>query len=74
MLSAQWRRQSIERNQRWVGWRGEVIIDEVGREGSMVGRNHAYKTVVLQEPAGLGEFVGVEVTEARGGYLLASSV
>jgi threonylcarbamoyladenosine tRNA methylthiotransferase CDKAL1 len=74
MLSSQWRRQSIERNQRWVGWRGEVIIDEVGREGSMVGRNHAYKTVVLREPVGLGEFVGVEVSEARGGYLLASSV
>jgi len=74
MLSTQWRRQSLERNRAWVGWEGEVIVDEVGRKGSMVGRNHAYKTVVLQEPVGQGEFVNVKVSEARGGYLLANTV
>jgi len=74
MLSTQWRRQSLERNRAWVGWEGEVIVDEVGWEGSMVGRNHAYKTVVLREPVGQGEFVKVKVSEARGGYLLANTV
>jgi len=34
-----------------------------------VGRNHAYKTVVLHEPIALGKFVNVRVTDAHGGYL-----
>lgn len=72
ILSAQWRRQSLERNRAWVGWEGEVIVDEVGRKGSMVGRNHAYKPVVLREPVEHGEFVNAKVSEARGGYLLAN--
>jgi tRNA A37 methylthiotransferase MiaB len=35
----------------------------------MVGRNFAYKPVVIREKAGLGDFVRVKVTEALGGYL-----
>jgi MiaB-like tRNA modifying enzyme len=69
-LSALWRRQSMEGSQQWKGWEGEILVDEVGKEGSMVGRNFAYKAVVIREKAGLGDFVRVKVTEARGGYLL----
>ena len=54
-----------------MGWKGEILIDEPGRGGSFVGRNYAYKPVVLRAAAELGEFVKVEVTEARFGYLLA---
>jgi tRNA A37 methylthiotransferase MiaB len=40
---------SAERNQRWVGWSGKVLIDEKGKvEGSWVGRNFAYKPIVIQ--------------------------
>ena len=68
-LSALWRRQSLEGSQRWKGWEGEILIDEVGKEGSMVGRNFAYKPVVLEDEVDLGEIVRVRVTEAHGGYL-----
>jgi threonylcarbamoyladenosine tRNA methylthiotransferase CDKAL1 len=68
-LSALWRRQSLEGSQRWKGWEGEILIDEMGRGGSMVGRNLAYKLVVIEDEVGLGEIVGVQVTEAHGGYL-----
>jgi threonylcarbamoyladenosine tRNA methylthiotransferase CDKAL1 len=68
-LSALWRRQSLEGSQRWKGWEGEILIDEMGRGGSMVGRNLAYKPVVIEDEVGLGEIVGVQVTEAHGGYL-----
>jgi tRNA A37 methylthiotransferase MiaB len=68
-LSALWRRQSLEGSQRWKGWEGEILVDEVGKEGSMVGRNFAYKAVVIREKASLGDFVRVKVTEAHGGYL-----
>lgn len=41
---------SLERNRRWVGWSGKVFVDEVGRvPGSWVGRNFAYKPVVLKD-------------------------
>ena len=73
-LSALWRRQSLEGSRRWMGWKGEILIDEAGRDGSMVGRNHAYKTVVLHEPVALGEFVKVRVTDTHGGYLSGQTV
>ena len=38
------KRISLERNLRWVGWVGEVLVDEKGKvEGSWVGRNFANK-------------------------------
>ena len=43
------RRLSLERNLRWVGWNGEVLIDEKGKvQGSWVGRNFAYKPVTIK--------------------------
>ena len=73
-LSSLWRRQSLEGSRRWMDWKGEILIDEAGRGGSMVGRNHAYKAVVLHEPVTLGEFVKVRVTDTHGGYLSGQTV
>jgi MiaB-like tRNA modifying enzyme len=43
------RRVSLEQNKRWIGWVGEVLVDEKGKvEGSWVGRNFAYKPVVVK--------------------------
>jgi tRNA A37 methylthiotransferase MiaB len=36
----------------------------------VIGRNFAYKPVVLSDDLPRGQFVEVEITEARGGYLL----
>jgi len=73
MLTRLWRQLSLERGLRWMGWKGEILIDEVGHGGSFVGRNYAYKPVVLRAAARPGDFVKVEVTESRVGYLLAQS-
>jgi tRNA A37 methylthiotransferase MiaB len=63
---------SLERNKRWIGWVGEVLVDEKGKvEGSSVGRNFAYKPVVLKGPDNLlGKSVKVKVVEASTTYLL----
>ena len=37
---------SKSRNSMWMGWKGEVIVDEVNNN-NIVGRNYAYKSVVL---------------------------
>lgn len=71
MLTRLWRQLSLERGLRWMGWKGVILIDEVGNGGSFVGRNYAYKPVVLRAATKPGDFVNVEVTESRGGYLLA---
>jgi threonylcarbamoyladenosine tRNA methylthiotransferase CDKAL1 len=65
------KRLSLERNQRWVGWSGEVLIDEKGKfEGSWVGRNFAYKPIAIQSVDNLlGKTLNVKVTEASTTYL-----
>jgi threonylcarbamoyladenosine tRNA methylthiotransferase CDKAL1 len=74
MLTGLWRRQSLEGNRRWDGWSGEVIIDKPGRGDSMMGRNFAYKPIVIKEFAELGDFVKVKVTDLRSGYLLGQVI
>jgi threonylcarbamoyladenosine tRNA methylthiotransferase CDKAL1 len=65
------KRISLERNLRWVGWEGDVLVDEKGKvEGSWMGRNFAYKPVVLKSPENLlGKTLQVEVVEASPTYL-----
>jgi threonylcarbamoyladenosine tRNA methylthiotransferase CDKAL1 len=65
------KRLSAERNQRWVGWSGEVLVDEKGKvEGSWVGRNFAYKPIVVKSTDNLlGKTLQVKVVDALGTYL-----
>jgi len=65
------KRVSAERNLRWIGWSGEVLVDEKGKfEGSWVGRNFAYKPIVIQSTDNLlGKTLTVKVTEASTTYL-----
>ncbi len=51
-----------ERNSLWKGWRGEIVIDEIGKV--VQGRNYAYKPVVLYSTSNrsqLGEKLHAEV-------------
>ena len=65
------KRLSLERNQRWVGWSGCVLVDEKGKmEGSWVGRNFAYKPIVIKSNDNLmGKTLQIKVVEALGTYL-----
>ena len=66
------RRISLEKNKAWVGWRGQVLIDEAGkRAGSWVGRNFAYKPVVVRSDEDLfGRVLNVRVVGAFQSHLL----
>jgi MiaB-like tRNA modifying enzyme len=45
------RKIALERNQRWIGWTGDILVDEAGRiPCSWIGRNFAYKPVVVKSP------------------------
>jgi threonylcarbamoyladenosine tRNA methylthiotransferase CDKAL1 len=65
------KKASLKRNQRWVGWSGEVLVDEKGKTpGSWIGRNFAYKPVTLKNVANLlGETLRVKVVKGFSTYL-----
>ena len=62
---------SLEKNQRWVGWSGEVLVDEKGNvPSSWIGRNFAYKPVIVKSSAELlGKTLQVKVVKAFSTYL-----
>ncbi len=61
----------LKSGERWLGWIGEILIDEVGKKGKMVGRNFAYRPIVIDAPSeSLGKFVEVEVVDVEKTYLM----
>jgi MiaB-like tRNA modifying enzyme len=61
---------SLENNKRWIGWEGEILVDEKVKEGTLVGRNFAYKPIVIKEKNLLGKFVNVKIFDAEQKWLL----
>jgi len=69
------KRISFERNRAWMGWEGRALFDERGKWGSWMGRNFAYKPVVVKAGGSLvGRFVQVRVVNAFSTYLEAEVV
>jgi len=66
------KRISFEKNRAWIGWEGTVLFDERGKGESWMGRNFAYKPVVVKVCESLlGRFVQVRVVNAFSTYLEA---
>ena len=66
------RRISFEKNRAWMGWEGTVLFDERGKGESWMGRNFAYKPVVVKGGESLvGRFVQVRVVNAFSTYFEA---
>ncbi len=38
---------AYEQNLKWKNWEGKILIDEIGKNGTLVGRNFAYKPVII---------------------------
>jgi threonylcarbamoyladenosine tRNA methylthiotransferase CDKAL1 len=69
------RRISLEKNRAWMGWEGTALFDERGKGESWMGRNFAYKPVVVKGGESLvGRFVQVRVVNAFSSYLEAELV
>lgn len=60
----------IESNKAWIGWSGPVLITEKGSKGGMLGRNEAYKIVIVQEDLSPGTMVDVEITSSERTHLI----
>ena len=53
---------AFEGNKKWRNWQGDIIIDEVGKDNTFVGRNPAYKPVIVSGNYVLGQAIKVKVT------------
>jgi len=62
---------SLDRNQRWTKWSGEILVDEKGKvPGSWIGRNFAYKPVTVKSTSTLlGKTLKVKIAKAFQTYL-----
>lgn len=58
-----------KQNKKWIGWTGEVIVDEKIKDG-MGARNYAYKQIVIRKNVPLGSKVKVKITEADTYFLV----
>jgi MiaB-like tRNA modifying enzyme len=48
-------------NERWINWHGEILVDEKGKDDSWIGRNFAYKPVIVHGNYKLGDKVKVKI-------------
>ena len=65
------RQITIERNKLWLNWEGEVYADEIRENNDIVGRNFAYKQIVLPnaKKTTIGKTVKTKVVETGVNYL-----
>ncbi len=63
---------SLERNKKWIGWHGKILIDEIGKNNSFVGRNYGYKPVVVRGDFKLGDCPSIKTVEAEKFYLIGT--
>ena len=58
---------AIKQNKKWLGWRGLALVSEFNKDkGNFIGRNFAYKPIVIKDSDGLklGDAVEVEIADA----------
>ncbi|MBS3116126.1 tRNA (N(6)-L-threonylcarbamoyladenosine(37)-C(2))-methylthiotransferase [Candidatus Woesearchaeota archaeon] len=57
---------SLLQNERWLGWKGTIIIDDQGMEKNQwIGRNYAYKPVLVEGNYKLGDIISVQIKKAQ---------
>jgi len=73
LLSEVAREIALKNNERWIGWRGLALVDEIGERGEAIARNASYRPIVIRGCGEelFGKFVEVEVEGARPYCLLA---
>jgi threonylcarbamoyladenosine tRNA methylthiotransferase CDKAL1 len=62
-LTKLFERIAAERNTIWSNWAGPILIDEYGKNNTMVGRNYAYKPVIVKGNHKLGDELEVSIKQ-----------
>ena len=65
----------MENNKKWIDWQGEIIIDEIGKKGTVIGRNFAYKQVVVEgDESMMGKLIKIKIEEVTPFYLIGKRI
>ena len=63
---------ALIQNQKWLHWTGDILIDEKGTKQSWIGRNFAYKPIVVHCAQDiLGQRIKVYIEKVFPTYLKA---
>jgi MiaB-like tRNA modifying enzyme len=65
---------SFEQNKKYIGRKFNILITEVGKNNSFMGRSENYKPVVLKNFLKIGIFKNVEIKDAAPTFLFASII
>lgn len=52
---------ALKNNKKWIGWEGKILIDEKGKNNTMIGRNQSYKPIIVKQKHKLGEIISVKI-------------
>jgi len=74
-ISRLWKDLALAINKQWIGWRGYVLVDEIGTNGTQIARTDTYKPVALggQETL-LGKKILIEIVDAWPTYLVGNRI
>jgi MiaB-like tRNA modifying enzyme len=61
-------------NKTWEKWSGSILIDEVGKNDTSVGRNFAYKPIVVKGTYKLGDEIKVKIVDVTKHYLVGVKI
>ena len=61
-------------NKKYKDWQGTILINEKGKNNTYIGRNIAYKPVILEGNYILGEKIKVKITDVTKHYLIAEKL
>jgi MiaB-like tRNA modifying enzyme len=61
-------------NKTWEKWSGTILIDEVGKNDTSVGRNFAYKPIVVKGIYKLGDEIKVKILDVTKHYLIGVKI
>ena len=73
-MTALWKELAVDVGQKWMGWEGEILLNEMGKNGTKVGRNYVYKSIAVKTDAPLGSFINVKVKGVGIGFLIADEI
>jgi MiaB-like tRNA modifying enzyme len=65
---------SKEKNKSHMGKKYNVLVTEIGKNNTFVGRSENYKPIVIKEKVNIGDFIQVEIIDASTTYLVASII
>ena len=64
------KKTSLENNRKWIGWKGNVLVDEKTKNG-FIARNFTYKPIVIKTKENIfGKIVEVEIKDATANCLI----